>query len=209
MPGADIIYRSGQFKPQRSLTNEAKLVVRCAPAKGPGFHGLQGCSRRRYRQRRPGDAEHPRRARVSGRRGPCGRLAPVARHRGVVRRPDAQVQGPRTGRFPRAGLLPDVGGLGGVEGVVAEDRRHRLSGHRQFFVLALRARHSAGGAGGECARAAGVHGEERPAQHHRQSQLLYRPARRRPEAPARRGAHTPRGRGDLPVGVGRRQGGHG
>ncbi len=50
---------------------------------------------------------------------------------------------------------------------------------------------------------------ERPAQHHRQSQLLHRPARRGAEAAARRGAHTPRGRGDLPVGVRRRQGCHG
>ena len=64
-------------------------------------------------------------------------------------------------------------------------------------------------AGSERACARRIYEPQDAAEHHRQSELLDRPARRGAEAPARpRQDQARRGR-DLSVGVGRRQGGHG
>ena len=69
------------------------------------------------------------------------RLAPFDGQRGLAsatRRSSASDL--ETVRFPRHRFLPDVGGLGGLEGMVAQDRRPGLPGHRQLVVLALRRR---------------------------------------------------------------------
>ena len=145
------------------------------------------------------------RARVSGRRGGRARVAPQPGHRGVLRRPDAQVQSARQLRFLRRRHLPDVGGLDGLEGMVAEDRRQGRGGDRQFVVLALRPRRAADRARGQRRRGRGFPQEG----HHRQSELLDRAARRRAEAAARQGQDQARRGRDLSVGVGRRQGSDG
>ena len=69
--------------------------------------------------------------------------------RGLLRRQDAEVQGARALRFLRHRHLPDVGRRRGLEGMVAEDRRAGLRGHRQFVGLALRPGRAADRAGGE------------------------------------------------------------
>ena len=66
-------------------------------------------------------------------------------------------------------------------------------------------RYPAGGAGGEPGGAAQL----RQAQHHRQPELLDHPDGGGAEAAARPVPHQAGGGGDLPVGVRRRQGGHG
>ena len=65
--------------------------------------------------------------------------------------------------------------------MVAEDRRQGLPRHRQFVGLAHGPRRAADRAGGQRRGRQGLRQEE----HHRQSQLLDRPARRRAEAAAR------------------------
>ena len=67
-----------------------------------------------------------------------------------------------------------------LEGMVAEDRRAGLRRHRQFLGLALRRRGAADRPGSERRRDQGLFQEE----HHRQSELLDRAARRRAEAAA-------------------------
>ncbi len=72
-------------------------------------------------------------------------------------------------------------------------------------AVAQRPGRAADRAGGECRRARRLPQEE----HHRQSELLDRAARRRAEAAARQGQDQARGGRDLSVGVRRRQGRHG
>ena len=67
-----------------------------------------------------------------------------------------------------------------VEGMVAEDRRRRRGGDRQLLGVAHGSRRAADRAGGERRCGRGLHQEE----HHRQSELLDRAARRRAEAAA-------------------------
>ena len=149
--------------------------------------------------------DDPRRAVVSRRRGGRARLAPQPGQRGQLRRQDAQGQSARALRLLRRRHLPDVGGLGRVEGMVAEDRGGRRGRDRQFLVLALRRRRSAGRAGGQRRRGRGLPQEG----HHRQSELLDRAARGRAQAAARQGQDHARGGRDLSIGLGRRQGGDG
>ena len=83
-------------------------------------NGLQGRRRRRHGQRGPRNAERPRRARVSRRRGVRHRLAPLARHRGLLRRQDAQVPGPRDSSIsPRLDFCLMSAGSARLQGVVA------------------------------------------------------------------------------------------
>ena len=92
-----------------------------------------------------------------------------------------------------------------LQGMVAEDRRGRPDRHRQFLGLA-------DGPGRAADRAGGEPGRRRvggPQEHHRQPQLLDRPAGGGAEAAARRGADQAGGGLDLPVGLRRRQGRHG
>ena len=81
----------------------------------------------------------------------------------------------------------------------------RLRRHRQFLLLAHGPRRAAHRARGERRRRRGLHQEE----HHRQSELLDRPARRGAEAAARSGQDQARRRRHLSIGVRRRQGGDG
>ena len=166
---------------------------------------LQGRGRRRHRQCRPRDARDPRRAPLSRLRSRRARLARLDRQGGLVRRQDAQVQGARALRLFRHRHLPHVGRRGGVEGMVAEDRRQGLRRHRQFVGLAHGPGRAAGRAGGQRGGGQGLRQEE----HHRQPELLDRPARRGAEAAARPRDDQAGGGRDLPVGLGRRQGGDG
>ena len=136
------------------------------------------------------------------RRGGGARLAQEHGSGMLVRRQDAEGEGARPLRFLRRRHLPDVGGRRGIEGMVAEDRRAGRGGDRQFVGLAHGPGRAADRAGGERRRGRRLHQEE----HHRQPELLDRAARGRAQAAARRGHDQARGGGDLPVGVGRRQG---
>ena len=86
-----------------------------------------------------------------------------------------------------------------------QHRRQGLRRDRQFLGLALRPGRAADRAGGERRRDRRLH----QAEHHRQPELLDRAARRGAEAAARRRHDQARRRRDLPVGLRRRQGGHG
>ena len=97
--------------------------------------------------------------------------------------------------------LMSAGG-GGVEGIFSQDQRPRLFGHRQFVGLADGSGRAAHRARGQRGRGQGVRKEE----HHRQPELLDRATRGRAEAAARPRDHQAGGGGDLPVGLGRRQG---
>ena len=166
---------------------------------------LQGRDRRRHRQCRPRDALDPRRAPLSRVRGRRARFAQLDRQGGVVRRPDAEVQGARALRLFRCRHLPDVGRRDGVEGIFAEDRRQGLRRHRQFLGLADGSGRAAGRARGQRRRGQGLRQEV----HHRQPELLDRPARRGAEAAARPRDDQAGGGRDLSVGLRRRQGGDG
>ncbi len=65
------------------------------------------------------------------------------------RRQDPQSEGARAFRFFRRRHLPDVGGRRRVEGMVAEDRRARRGGDRQFVGVADGSRRSADRAGSQ------------------------------------------------------------
>src|SRR4051794_8577318 len=89
--------------------------------------------------------------------------------------------------------------------MVAEDRRGGRGGERKFPSVAEGSRKAAGRAGGQRERRRRLREEE----HHRQPELLDRAAGGGAEAAARQGNDQARRGRDLPVGVGRRQGGHG
>ena len=80
-----------------------------------------------------------------------------------------------------------------------------LRRHRQFVGLADGPGRAADRARGQRGGGQGLRQEE----HHRQPELLDRAARRGAEAAARPRDHQAGGGGDLPVGLGRRQGRHG
>ena len=132
-------------------------------------------------------------------------LHPLGRHRRVVRRFDAQGEGARLFRFRRHRHLPDVGGRGGVEGMVAKDRRRGCHRDRQLLAMAHGPRGPPDRARSERGRAGWGHKEG----HRRQPQLLDSAAGRGAETAARRGHHQAGDRINLPVGVRRRQGGDG
>ena len=168
-------------------------------------NGLQSRRGGRHRQCRARDARHSGRAGFSRRRSGGAGLAQEHGAGVLVRRQDAEGEGARPLRFFRRRYLPDVGGRRGVEGMVAEDRRGGRGGDRQFLGLAHGPGRAADRAGGERRRGRRLPQEE----HHRQSELLDRPARGRAQAAARQGHDQARGGGDLSIGVGRRQGGDG
>ena len=96
-------------------------------------HGLSGRRGRRHRQCRARDPEHPRRARIPGRRDRGGGQRALDRRRHRFRRQRQGIEGPqhRAFRFRRLGHRPVRRRLGGVESLCADRRRGRLHGDRQ------------------------------------------------------------------------------
>ena len=134
------------------------------------------------------------------------RLAQIHRRRGLVRRQDPQVRGPRAVRLlhrrhraderrrrpsPRNGR-EKIGAAGPI--VIDNSSAFRMDPDVPLIVPEVNP------------DAIELASQE---EHHRQPQLLDRPAGGGAEAAARRGEDQARGGLDLPVGLRRRQGGHG
>ena len=168
-----------------------------------GF-GLQGSRRRCDRECRARSDAGARRARVPVRRGRCGRILTLAGERGRIRRhrQDAQMQEYRTFRFHRLGHRVVRGRVRRIQDLCAQSREGGMRGDRQFFALPDGPGRSADRAGGKSGRDFRIF----QAQHHRQPELFDRADGRRIEASARCRHDQARGRLDLPIGLGRREG---